>query len=106
MSAQASDMSGWLLMGLPGAVFLNGFSEIWVIIGLALGTYANWKWVAPKLRVQTEETETLTLPTFLTKRLGDRTGMIRVFSAIAIYSFLPFTLLPVWLLPESFLKPF
>src|SRR3712207_4583198 len=62
MSAQASDMSGWLLMGLPGAVFLNGFSEIWVIIGLALGTYANWKWVAPKLRVQTEETETLTLP--------------------------------------------
>lgn len=87
MSAQASDMSGWLLMGLPGAVFLNGFSEIWVIIGLALGTYANWKWVAPKLRVQTEETETLTLPTFLTKRLGDRTGMIRVFSAIAILFF-------------------
>src|SRR3712207_1145836 len=87
MSAQASDMSGWLLMGLPGAVFLNGFSEIWVIIGLALGTYANWKWVAPKLRVQTEETETLTLPTFLTKRLGDPTGMIRVFSAIAILFF-------------------
>ena len=54
---------------------------------MALGTYANWKWVAPKLRVQTEETETLTLPTFLTKRLGDRTGMIRVFSAIAILFF-------------------
>lgn len=87
MSAQASDMSGWLLMGLPGAVFLNGLTEIWVIVGLALGTYANWKWVAPKLRVQTEETDTMTLPTFLTKKFKDPTNLIRTVSAIAILFF-------------------
>lgn len=87
MSAQASDMSGWLLMGLPGAVYLHGLSEIWVIIGLTLGTYANWKWVAPKLRVQTEETNTMTLPTFLTYKLQDSTGILRTISAIAILFF-------------------
>ena len=54
MSAQASDMSGWLLLGLPGAVYTSGLTEIWVVIGLALGTYLNWKFVAPALRVQTE----------------------------------------------------
>lgn len=54
MSAQASDMSGWLLLGLPGAVYLSGLTEIWIVIGLATGTYLNWKFVAPALRIQTE----------------------------------------------------
>ena len=50
LSAQASDMSGWLLMGLPGAVYVGGFSEAWIGIGLLIGTYLNWKIVAQRLR--------------------------------------------------------
>ncbi len=87
LSAQASDMSGWLLMGLPGAVYLSGMSQIWIIVGLALGTYLNWKFVAAKLRVQTEETDTMTLPNFLSRKLGDNKGYIRTFSAIVILFF-------------------
>ncbi|MBS9776004.1 MAG: sodium/proline symporter PutP [Fusobacterium sp.] len=87
LSAQASDMSGWLLLGLPGAVYTSGLTEIWVVIGLVLGTYLNWKFVAPKLRVQTEENKSLTIPTFLSKKLGDNTGRIRNFSAVIILFF-------------------
>ena len=77
LSAQASDMSGWLLMGLPGAVYMSGFGQIWVVIGLTIGTYLNWKYIAPKLRVETEIEDTLTLPTFLEKKLKDESGTIR-----------------------------
>ncbi len=87
LSAQASDMSGWLLMGLPGAVYMSGLGELWVAIGLAIGTYFNWKILAPKLRIQTEETDSMTLPNFLSKKLGDNTGTIRTFSAIVILFF-------------------
>lgn len=87
LSAQASDMSGWLLMGLPGAVYMTGMSQTWTAIGLTLGTYLNWKILAPKLRVQTEETDTMTLPNFLSKKLKDDTGTIRIFSAIVILFF-------------------
>ncbi len=52
LSAGASDMSGWLLMGLPGAIFLSGISESWIAIGLTIGAYLNWKLVAGRLRVQ------------------------------------------------------
>ena len=63
MSAEASDMSGWLLMGLPGAIFLSGISESWIAIGLTLGAWINWKLVAGRLRVHTEVNHTaLTLP--------------------------------------------
>ena len=54
LSAGASDMSGWLLMGLPGALFLSGMSELWMAIGLLVGCWANWKWVAPRLRSYSE----------------------------------------------------
>lgn len=77
LSAQASDMSGWLLMGLPGAVYLTGFSQIWVVIGLTIGTYLNWVYIAPKLRVETEKYNALTLPTFLERKLKDESGIIR-----------------------------
>ncbi|MDP0493789.1 MAG: sodium/proline symporter PutP [Fusobacterium sp. JB021] len=87
LSAQASDMSGWLLMGLPGAVYSSGMSQIWVVVGLAVGTYLNWRYVAPKLRVQTEETKTMTLPNFLSEKLGDKTGTIRIFSAAIVLFF-------------------
>ena len=87
LSAQASDMSGWLLMGLPGAVYSSGMSQIWVVVGLAVGTYLNWRYIAPKLRVQTEETQTMTLPNFLSEKLGDKTGTIRIFSAVIVLFF-------------------
>ncbi|MEG1582959.1 MAG: sodium/proline symporter, partial [Cetobacterium sp.] len=87
LSAQASDMSGWLLMGLPGAVYLSGFSQIWVVVGLTTGTYLNWKYIAPKLRVETEVQDALTLPTFLEKKLNDESGLIRNILALGTLFF-------------------
>ncbi len=86
-SAQASDMSGWLLMGLPGAVYLAGMNQSWIAIGLAIGTYLNWKLVAPRLRVYTEKTSSLTLPDFFGARFKDPSGLLRTLSAIIILIF-------------------
>ncbi|MBE6356631.1 MAG: sodium/proline symporter PutP [Lentisphaerae bacterium] len=87
LSAQASDMSGWLLMGLPGAIFMGGMGEAWVAIGLALGTLLNWLLVAPRLRVYTAKTDSLTLSTFFAERFRDPTGMLRVISSLIILLF-------------------
>ncbi len=88
LSAGASDMSGWLLMALPGAVFLHGLSESWIAIGLITGAYLNWKWVAGRLRVQTEiNNNALTLPDYFTSRFEDRSGLLRLISAIIILIF-------------------
>ena len=57
LSAGASDMSGWLLMGLPGALYLTGLSEAWIAIGLILGAWMNWRYVAGPLRFYTERTD-------------------------------------------------
>ena len=82
LSAQASDMSGWLLMGLPGAIYLAGLCEAWIAIGLGIGTLLNWLLVAPRLRVYTEKTNSMTLAAFFSLRFRDPTGCLRVFSAI------------------------
>ncbi len=87
LSAQASDMSGWLLMGLPGAVYLGGFSQAWIAIGLFVGTVLNWKYVAARLRVYTEKTDSMTLPSFFESRFGDKSGLLRIFSAAVILLF-------------------
>ncbi|WP_119717673.1 sodium/proline symporter PutP [Cognatilysobacter tabacisoli] len=88
MSAGASDMSGWLLMGLPGALYLGGVSEAWIAIGLVIGAWANWKYVAGPLRVYTERTENaLTLPDYFTHRFEDRQRVLRVLSAVVILVF-------------------
>ena len=87
LSAQASDMSGWLLMALPGAVYLGGMPEVWIAIGLFAGTVLNWKLVSGRLRVYTEKTNTITLPCFFEERFGDPTGLLRVVSAIIILIF-------------------
>jgi len=88
LSAGASDMSGWLLMGLPGAIFLSGISESWIAIGLTLGAYLNWKIVAGRLRVQTEyHDNALTLPDFFSSRFEDRSRLLRVISALVILVF-------------------
>ena len=87
LSAQASDMSGWLLMGLPGAIYLAGIGNIWIAIGLFVGTVLNWKLVSGRLRVYTQKTNTITLPCFFEQRFGDPTGLLRVVSAIVILIF-------------------
>ena len=88
LSAGASDMSGWLLMGLPGAIFVAGISESWIAIGLIIGAYLNWLFVAGRLRVQTEHNgNALTLPDFFTNRFEDRSRILRVLSAVVILVF-------------------
>ena len=75
-------MSGWLLMGLPGAAFLYGINQSWIAIGLFIGTVLNWVLVAPRLRVYTEKTESLTMASFLEARFKDPTGLLRIICAI------------------------
>ena len=88
LSAGASDMSGWLLMGLPGALYLGGASEAWIAIGLVLGAWANWRFVAGPLRVYTERTRNaLTLPDYFTHRFADRGRLLRVLAALVILVF-------------------
>ena len=88
MSAGASDMSGWLLMGLPGALYGAGLSESWIALGLILGAWFNWSVVAGRLRVYTELTRNaLTLPDYFTHRFEDRGRMLRVLSAVVILVF-------------------
>lgn len=88
LSAGASDMSGWLLMGLPGVVFFAGISESWIAIGLCLGAWLNWRLVAGRLRLQTEKNNNaLTLPDYLTSRFDDKSKMLRIISALVILTF-------------------
>lgn len=87
LSAQASDMSGWLLMGLPGAIYLGGIANVWIAIGLFIGTVLNWVFVSRRLRVYTQQTNTITLPCFFEQRFADPTGLLRTVSAIIILIF-------------------
>ena len=81
LSAGASDMSGWLLMGLPGAIYLSGLSEVWIAIGLIVGAWLNWLLVAGRLRVHTEiQNNALTLPDYFTSRFADRKRILVFFS--------------------------
>ena len=88
LSAGASDMSGWLLMGLPGAIYLSGLSEAWIAIGLIVGAWLNWLLVAGRLRMHTEvQNNALTLPDYFTSRFGDRKRVLRIISALVILVF-------------------
>ncbi|MBO7709944.1 MAG: sodium/proline symporter [Lachnospiraceae bacterium] len=93
MSAEASDMSSWLLMGLPGVAYLSGLADVtWTIIGLAVGTYLNWLFVAKPLRRYSETTGSITLPTFFSDRYGDDSHVLMlVAAAIIIIFFVPYT---------------
>ena len=74
MSAEASDMSGWMLMGLPGYAYVAGVSAFWIAIGLAIGTWLNWLFVAKRLRVYTKiANDSITLPDFFENRFRDKT---------------------------------
>lgn len=88
LSAGASDMSGWLLMGLPGAIYLSGLSEAWIAIGLIIGAWLNWLIVAGRLRVHTEyQNNALTLPDYFTSRFADHKRILRILSAVVILVF-------------------
>jgi sodium/proline symporter len=88
LSAGASDMSGWLMLGLPGAAYVAGLSASWIAIGLFAGALANYLIVAPRLRVHTERTgDAITIPDFLEKRFEDRSHALRIISAVVIVLF-------------------
>ncbi len=88
LSAEASDMSGWLLIGLPGLAYLSGMSAIWVALGLIIGTFLNWKFIAKRLRVYTKNAnDSLPLPDFFQNRFGDQSDIIGAISAVFILIF-------------------
>lgn len=88
MSAEASDMSGWMLMGLPGFAYSTGISAIWIAIGLAGGTWLNWAFVSKRLRNHTEvANNSLTIPDYLKNRFRDTTKILPIVSAIFIIIF-------------------
>jgi len=88
LSAGASDMSGWLLLGLPGALFASGLVEAWIAIGLTVGAALNWIIVAPRLREQTERLgDALTIPQFLANRFPEAGTLLRVVAAVVIVGF-------------------
>lgn len=88
ISAGASDMSSWLLLGLPGAVFAGGLVEgVWISLGLVLGAYCNWLFVAGRLRALTERLEAVTLPTYIANRFNDTSGLLKSVSTLVILIF-------------------
>ncbi len=88
LSAGASDMSGWMLMGVPGAMYLSGVSSSWIAIGLLIGAYINYIIVAPRLRIYTEiANDSITLPDFFENRFADKTRLLRIVSSLVIVVF-------------------
>jgi sodium/proline symporter len=90
LSAHAADMSDWLFMGLPAAVYLAGGTEIWIPIGLIVGMFCSWHFVARTLRITTEQYQALTLASYFKKRFQDDSG--RIAAVAALLSFFFFTL--------------
>ena len=88
MSAEASDMSSWLLMGLPGVAYLTGLAEAsWTAIGLAVGTYLNWLIVARRIRRYSTRLDAITVPQFFSKRWGDKQNLLSAIAAVIIIIF-------------------
>ncbi|MDU7383191.1 MAG: sodium/proline symporter PutP [Schaalia turicensis] len=91
LSAGAADMSGWLLMGLPGALYLNGLIEGWIAVGLTLGAWLNWKFTAPRLRAYSKiASNSITVPSFLGQRLRDTSNIVRIVAGLVITVFFTF----------------
>ncbi len=88
LSAGASDMSGWMLMGLPGAMYVSGLSSSWIAIGLVIGAYCNYLIVAPRLRTYTEiANDSITLPDYFENRFADKSRLLRIVSSLVIILF-------------------
>ncbi len=93
MSAEASDMSSWLLMGLPGVAYLCGLPEaVWTALGLAVGTYVNWLIVAKRIRRYSQKIGAITVPDFFSLRYKDKNNILNFFAAVVIIIFfIPYT---------------
>jgi len=88
LSAGASDMSGWMLMGLPGAMYITGLSSLWIAIGLVIGAFLNYLVVAPRLRTYTEiANDSITIPDFFENRFNDKSRLLRIVSSVVIVLF-------------------
>ena len=88
LSAEASDMSGWLLLGLPGLAYSSGLQSLWLAGGLLAGTWLNWRFMARRLRVATQACgDALTLPDYLAQRFGDDSHALRLLAAVIILVF-------------------
>lgn len=91
LGAGASDMSSWLLMALPGTVFLHGLNQIWLPIGLTIGAYCNWQFIAKRLRVYTEVAhDSLTVPSYFHHRFHDHSNVLKTLTAIVVLVFFTF----------------
>jgi sodium/proline symporter len=91
LSAGAADMSGWLLMGLPGGIYVSGLADAWIAVGLTIGAYLNWLLVAPRLRSYTQvSNNSITIPSYLENRFKDKTKLLRIVSGIVILLFFTF----------------
>lgn len=87
ISAHASDMSAWLFMAFPMTIFLLGLPHIWIALGLIIGMFLNWQFVAPRLRMMTEKYNCYTLASFFEKRFNDHRGYIKLLSAVVMIIF-------------------
>jgi len=83
ISAQSSDMSSWLFLGYPSLVFTLGLMQMWTAVGLVLCMYLNWKFIAPKLRSETEKFNASTIPSYISKRFEDHSKLIIIISTLA-----------------------
>ena len=93
MSAEASDMSSWLLMGLPGVAYLSGVADAaWTAIGLGIGTWLNWYFVSRRLRRYSQNIGAITVPEFFSKRYHDKSNLLNALAAVVIIIFfIPYT---------------
>lgn len=93
MSAEASDMSSWLLMGLPGVAYLSGVCDaFWTALGLALGTWVNWLIVSKRIRNYSQKINAITIPDFFSKRYKDDKNILNCIAALVIVIFfIPYT---------------
>ncbi len=88
LSAGASDMSGWLMLALPGSMYITGLGAGWLALGLIIGAYLNWVFLAPRLRTYTETANnSITIPGFLENRFLDGSKMLRILSGLIIVFF-------------------
>lgn len=91
LSAGAADMSQWLLMGLPGAIYVSGLVEGWIAIGLTIGAWLNWRLVAPRLRVYTHvSNDSITIPSFFDNRFKENAKILRIVTGIIILVYFTF----------------
>lgn len=91
-SAHASDMSGWLFMAFPAAIFLGGLPQIFIALGLILGMFLNWQFVAKKLRLETEKYDSYTLSSYFENKFSDTSGILRILTALMAIIYLTFYL--------------